>query len=208
MSFKCCGISFLGKSKSNSSNKISQNDENKKTDETEPSDDEAIISSILQKSTNKIANSLVLNDILLPAMSSFIPNIDEDDNESENKPTSSKELEPEELEEKLDKNVLLKKGAILEAVELNDNSIISKLEQKHLKLFLDQDINKIRAAKRQFEDKKFLRTISSIVNKENFNKSELFISLKSRLFASKSSDLQKLILWSRTKVNYKKMKLI
>lgn len=198
MSFKCCGISFLGKSKSDPSNKINQNDDNKKTDETEPSDDEAIISSILQKSTNKIANSLVLNDILLPAMSNLIPNIDEDENETENK---LKEPEPE---EKLDKNVLLKKGAILEAVELSDESIISKLEQKHLRLFLDQDINKIRATKRQFEDKKFLRTISSIVNKENFNKSELFISLKSRLFASKSSDLQKLILWSRTKVNHKK----
>ena len=91
--------------------------------------------------------------------------------------------------------VLEKKSA--DTVTDNKSLISSKFGPKDLKYFLSQDINAIRAKKKKFEDRSFLKTLSSIVENRD---SQLFMSLKSRLNASKPSDLMQLIKWKKIEV--------
>jgi hypothetical protein len=59
--------------------------------------------------------------------------------------------------------------------------------QDQIKLFLDQSIEQIRSKSTLFEDKFFIRHISSIVNTEN---SQLFTSLKYRLMQDAGNNLE------------------
>ena len=80
----------------------------------------------------------------------------------------------------------------------NSTCLISaKFGPKELKQFLGQDINVIRRKKKPFEDRYFLKTISSIVENKQ---SQLYLSLKARLGATKPSDLMTLIKWKKIEV--------
>ena len=100
--------------------------------------------------------------------------------------------------ERSDRRSSIELGAkIIKNVE--ENSLISsKFGPKDLRLFLNQDINVIRSKKKPFEDKCFLKTLSSIVENRD---SQLCLSLKSRLNANKPSDLMRVIKWNRIDVN-------
>jgi len=67
-----------------------------------------------------------------------------------------------------------------------------------IKPFLEQDINKIRARNKPYEDPYFIKTVSSIV--EN-TESQLYLSLKTRLKAKSLKELNTFIKWNRTQVN-------
>ncbi len=105
------------------------------------------------------------------------------------------------------KGLLLERSDRRSSIELGakktknveENSLISsKFGPKDLRLFLNQDINVIRSKKKPFEDKCFLKTLSSIVENRD---SQLCLSLKSRLNANKPSDLMRVIKWNRIDVN-------
>jgi hypothetical protein len=69
-----------------------------------------------------------------------------------------------------------------------------------IKLFLEQDINKIRARNKCYEDPYFIKTVSSIVES---TESQLYLSLKTRLKAKGLKELNALIKWNRTQVSFK-----
>lgn len=80
----------------------------------------------------------------------------------------------------------------------DDSLIDTKFDPRNIKNFLDQDISKIRNKNRNFEDPYFIKYISSIV--EN-TKSQLYLSLKSRLRCNNLKELNKAIKWERTQVH-------
>lgn len=65
------------------------------------------------------------------------------------------------------------------------------------KNFLGQSVANIRAKRRQFDDSRFLRFVSSIVENQE---SQLYISLVSRLKAKSIVELNNLIKWKRIQV--------
>jgi hypothetical protein len=102
------------------------------------------------------------------------------------------------LLERSDRRSSIELGAkIIKNVE-EKSLISSKFGPKDLRLFLSQDINAIRSKKKPFEDKFFLKTLSSIVENRD---SQLCLSLKSRLNANKPSDLMRVIKWNRIDVS-------
>ncbi len=70
-------------------------------------------------------------------------------------------------------------------------------DKKSVRTFLGQDIAKIRAKKKPFEDSRFLRFVSSVVENQE---SQLYISLVSRLKAKSLVELNNLLQWKRIKV--------
>lgn len=78
-----------------------------------------------------------------------------------------------------------------------DDAIDTKYDPNNIKLYLDQDINRIRSRNKLFDDPFFIKYISSIV--EN-TESQLYISLKTRLKCDNLKELNKVIKWERTQV--------
>lgn len=74
----------------------------------------------------------------------------------------------------------------------------NNFEPDTVKLFLQQDCNRIRAKNKKFEDPYFLKYITSIV--ENTN-SQLFVSLKTRLKVKTLKELNDVIGWQRIEVH-------